>query len=259
MASLPLVGLWKKRSLVLHFAWTNIKVRYKGTYLGLIWAALEPTLVFLLLFTVFTSIRDRPIEGFGIYLLSGIILHSIFARGTGDGLISLFTNKGILQSSNISREFFPVATTGTALITSFVKVGVFFALMPYFNFIPPWTIVYLPIVIGLVLVLVLGLSYFLSILFVYVKDVQLVWPVVVLAMFFLSPIFWYVDEVDGILLTIHAVNPLGQLIELGHKIVVFEQIPPINDWLYASLLVGIVFIIGYATFHKFEKRIMEEM
>ena len=257
--SFPIANLWKLRSLIINFAWMNLKIRYKGTYLGLIWMALEPTLIFLLIYTVFTSIRERTIEDFGIYLLTGIILHSIFSRGTGGGLLSLVTNRGILQSSNIQREFFPVASTVTALITLLVQVGVFFGLMPFFNFVPPWTIVFIPIVFGLLLVLILGLSYFLSIVFAYVRDIQSIWPVVVLAMFFLSPIFWYIEDANDILLSIHAVNPLGQIIELGHKIVVFGQIPPLNDWLYASLLVFIVFIIGFATFRKFEKRVMEEL
>ena len=109
------------------------------------------------------------------------------------------------------------------------------------------------------LVFILGLSYFFSILYAYVRDIQPMWGVIVLAMFFLSPVFWYIEDASEILLSIHAVNPLGQIIELGHNLVVFDKVPPLEDWLYASLLVFIVFLVGFLTFKKFEKRVMEEI
>jgi len=184
---------------------------------------------------------------------------NIFSRGVGGGIVSLITNQGILQSSNIKREFFPVASTVTAFIILLVEVAVFFALMPFFEFVPFWTIALLPIVLFLLIVLTLGLSYLLSILFVYVRDIQSIWIVLILAMFFVSPIFWYIDDANEILLAIHAVNPLGQLIELAHKVVVFGEIPPLIDWIYASGLVAVIFIIGYGVFHKYEKFVLEEI
>jgi len=191
--------------------------------------------------------------------LTGIIFHNIFSRGVGGGIVSLITNQGILQSSNIKREFFPVASTVTAFIILLVEVAVFFTLMPFFEFVPFWTITLLPIVLFLLIVLTLGLSYLLSILFVYVRDIQSIWIVLILAMFFVSPIFWYVDDANEILLSIHAINPLGQLIELAHKLVVFGEIPPLIDWIYASGMVALVFIVGYGVFQKYEKYALEEM
>lgn len=259
MAYLPLVNLWSKKSLIINFSWINIKIRYKGSYLGLLWTALEPTLIFLLLYTVFTSIREDIREDFGIYLLSGIILYQAFARGTTIGLTSLRMNGNILKSLNIRKEFFPVTSTMTVCITLFVQIVVFFALMPYFNFIPPWTILFLPIVLLLLIILILGLSYLLSIINVYVKDIQLVWGIVVLAMFFVSPIFWYLENVNEKLLFLHSLNPLGQIIELGHKVVISGQIPSLNDLAYVSLLVFIVFFVGIITFQRFEKYSSEEL
>jgi len=256
---LPLVSLWKKRNLVLQFAWINLKIRYKGSYLGILWSALEPALIFILLYAVFTSIKMTATEDFGIYLLSGIVIYNIFNRGTIGGLSSLRANSGILKSLNISREFFPVASTTTSCFTLIIQVAVFFVLVPFLGFIPPWTIIFLPIVMILLLVLILGLSYLLSILNVYVKDIQPVWGILILAMFFLSPIFWNLSDANEILSSIHAVNPLGQIIELGHNVLVFGQIPPLNDWLYATMLVFIVLSVGYALFHRLQKHALERL
>jgi len=258
LVNLPLVQLWNKRSLILHFAILNIKLRFKNTYLGVIWAAVEPLLYFTVLYVVFTSIRERP-ETFGIYLITGVILFQIFIRGTAGGLASLTNNSGIIKSLNIRLEFFPVVAITAISLLAFVDVGVFLGLMPVFQFVPSWTIILLPVVILLLFILMLGLSYFLSIASVFVRDIQHVWTIASYTLLFVSPIFWYVDDVDGILMQIQQINPLGQLIEIAHHLVIYGQIPAFTDWLYTSIFVLAIFFSGFFVFRIFENKITEEL
>jgi len=258
LVPLPLVQLWDKRSLILHFAILNIKIRFKNTYLGVAWAAIEPLLTFIVLFVVFTNIRGQD-ESFAIYLISGIMLYHIFLRGTTGGLASLTNNSGILKSLNTKREFFPVVATAAIGILALVDVAVFFALMPVFQFTPAWTLVLLPIPIFLVLILVLGMSYLLSIATVFVRDIQHIWTIFVSTLLFVSPIFWYLENVDGVLSVIQKINPLGQLIELVHGLVIYKQIPILSDWIYTTIFVIAIFFIGFFVFHKYEGRITEEL
>lgn len=248
-----------KGEQLLHFALMSIKIRYKGTKLGLLWTALEPTLTFVLLYLVFTTIRIKEGENFAIYLLTGIFIYHIFSRGTYAGLMSIRGNKNILQSLFFDREFFVSASTLTTTLLMFVEVAILFALFPFFQFIPPWTIVFFPLVILMLLALIQGFSYFLAIVFVFYKDIQPLWGVVLHAAFFITPILWYVDSVSGILLDIHRINPIGQIIELGHKLIVFGQIPSIFDWLYATAFVAGIFLVGYVVFRKYQDRIVEEL
>lgn len=259
MISLPLVNLWSKKGLLLHFAKLNIKTRFKGTYLGLLWAALEPTLVFLLLWVVFSTIKIRAGENFAIYLLTGIIIYHIFSRGTLAGLVSLQENSRIMQSFSIKKEFFPVSATLATFLLMLVEIVVFFVLMIAFQFIPTWTVIFYPLVLLLLIILIQGLSYILSVAFVFIKDIQPIWAIVIHAMFFVSPIFWYIDDTEGILAILHQINPIGQIIELSHKIIVFGTIPSLSDWIYTSVFVVAIFVAGYIIFRSFEKRIIEEM
>jgi len=258
MVFFPLVNLWKIRSTVFYFAILNIKMRFKNTYLGFLWAALEPLLYFTVLYVVFTSIRDRE-ETFAIYLITGIMLFHIFGRGTSGGLTSLTSSSGIIKSINVNKEFFPVIATVAIGLLAFVDIGVFFGLMPVFQFMPTWTIILLPIPLMLLIILILGLSYFLSLVNVFVRDIQPMWIIFVHALLFISPIFWRLENVDGILLQIQKINPLGQLIEISHKLVIDGQIPPLNEWMYTTVFVFAIFFFGYFVFHKFQYRIVEEL
>jgi len=237
----------------------NIKLRYKGTYLGLLWAALEPLFMFSVLYVVFSTIRITSKEDFGIYLIVGVLLYHLFSRGTGLGLTSITQNAGILKSLRVNKEIFPVLAAGSTCLFLFVQIGVLFGLMPIFDFVPSSTIVFLPIVFGLFLVLVLGASYLLSTLYVYVRDVQPIWNVFVYALLFVSPVLWRLNEVDGILLEVQKINPLGQIIELAHQVVVYGIVPPLNEWLYTAAFVFGILFFGYAIFHRCQLKMVERI
>ena len=175
------------------------------------------------------------------------------------GLSSLRGNVGILKSLKIKKESFPVASTLAMAILTIVEIVVLVGLMPVFQFTPSLTLLLIPIPIILMLILVLGMSYMLSIINVYVKDIQTIWGVGVHALFFISPIFWYVEDAEGIVLILHSINPVGQLIEIAHNLVVFREIPPLSDWLYSTIFVFAILIFGYAVFRKFENKIISEL
>jgi len=259
MVSFPLLNLWDKRSTILHFALMNAKTRYLGTYMGFLWSALEPLFAFIILYTVFTTLRGPDGDpNFPIYLLVGIMFFQIFSRGTLNGLASLRVNAVIIKSLNIRREIFPVVSAGTTAILMIVHVAVLFFLMPFFGFTPPWTMILLPFPLILMLLLVLGLSYLFSVIFVYIRDLQPAWSLFSYALFFISPIFWYLHEVSGILKEIHFFNPLGRIIEIAHN-VVFNEIPPYEEWLIGTGYVLVIFFVGYYVFQKFERNVAEEL
>jgi len=180
-------------------------------------------------------------------------------RGTTSGASSITANGGIIKSLKIRKELFPVVTTVAMGLLAFVDIGVFFGLMPVFKFVPDWTILLLPAVMSLLLILVLGLSYILSILNAFTRDVSIIWQVFTRLLFFVSPIFWSLDEADDLLIKIQQINPLGQLIELGHILVVEKQVPSINDWISPAIIIVAIFFTGFFIFHKLEKKVTEEL
>ena len=258
LISFPKLHFQYRMSLIFHFAVIDIKVKFNNTYLGFLWSAMEPMMYFIVLYVVFSTIRGSSGD-YAIYLITGVMIYHIFVKGTYEGLASLTSNVGILQSLNIKRDFFPIVATTSTGILAFVDIGVFFALMPVFHFVPTWTIILLPIPLILTLILVLGLSYFLSIVSILVPDIRYIWSILIHALLFASPIFWKTDEASGILLQIQKINPVGQLIELSHKVVIDGEVPPLSDWLYTTLFVLGIFVAGYVVFHKLQDKIMEDL
>jgi len=199
-------------------------------------------------------------EDFAIYLITGVMLYHIFSRGTAGGLISLTSNSGIIKSVRVDKKFFPLTSTAATIILAGVDIMVFILLMPIFQFTPSWTIILLPIPLILLFVLIQGISYFLSVVNVFVRDIQYIWIIFTHALLFVSPVFWNLSDIKGgPLLAIHKINPLGQLIELSHKIVIDKTIPPINEWLYTTGIIVAVFILGYFVFQALKNKVTEEL
>ena len=258
MLPLPLVNLWKERSLIFYFSWINIKRKFKKTSFGLILAGIIPIIGFIFFYVLFRSIGISFKEEFAMYLLVGIVFFNLFQLGTMSGLTSIIANRMILRSRKINSELFPVVSTGTTAIFSLIGIGVIFLFPPIFHHQISWSWALLPLVMLLLLGLILGLSYVFSIIYYFFKSAKYFWQFFVFALFFLTPIFWYIDEANGFALIFHQVNPLGQLIEIAHKLILNET-SSLGDWIYATLLVGIILVLGYLFFKKFEKKALERM
>ena len=112
-------------------------------------------------------------------------------------------------------------------------------------------------------ILILGLSYLLSITNVFVRDVQVIWGIFSHTLIFVSPIFWKIEDVKGtggeMLLVIQQINPLGQIIEIAHKLVIDGEIPQLGEWLYTSIFVIAIFLVGYFVFQKLQEKVVEEL
>ncbi len=258
MATFPLVNLWKDRSLVLQLSLLNTSIRYRGSYFGFLWIVLEPLFILSILYVVFSTIRAGSGSEFAVYLLSGIILFQVFARGTQHGLSIFRKNEGILKSLKIKNEIFPVSSTISTSITMIIQVCLFFIIASILNHNFSETLVYFPISLILLFFLILGLCYLLSVLYVYIRDIQPAWGILITALFFISPIFWRLDDVEGILLTVHYFNPFGQIVELAHDSI-FGNAISFEDLAFTSIFVIAIFFVGFGIFKKFEKNISQEL
>lgn len=251
--------LWSRRSLIWDFAILDLKVRYRNSVLGFVWTFLEPLLLLSILYVVFTNVFKSQIEFFPLYLLLGLIMWNMFVRGTQMSLSSILSRGGILSQIHIPIEIPPISACLTSTIMLTFEITVLGIFMVAFKFIPPLTIVILPLVIILEFFLVLGLSLPLSVLNVRFRDIQFVWSVILQAGFFLTPIFYKVDILPQWLQSILHFNPMAQILNFAHDAALYGKLPTGNDMVIASMTTLIIFLVGYTIFRKLSSRVIEEL
>jgi len=251
--------MWKTRGILFNFAVSDLKIRYRNSILGVLWSFIEPLLLLAVLFIVFSTMFKFEIPNFPIYLLLGIVCYRFFQNGTTLALNSL-TNR----STTITQIYFPRSIPGlSAGITSAImlvcELAVFGIFMVSFQFIPPITILLLPLVLALELLLVFGIALPLSVLNVKFKDTEFLWQVVVSAGFFLTPIFYQFDMLPETIRNILQFSPMVQIVTMAHHVVLYGTLPSVTSILYAVGSISAITAIGYLIFRKYQARIAEDM
>ena len=150
--------MWKAKGILFNFAISDLKIRYRNSVLGVFWSLVEPLLMMGVLFVVFSNMFKFEIPNFPIYLLLGIVCYNFFKNGTTFALNSL-TNRSALMTQIYFPRSVPAISAGiTASIMFIIELVVLAFFIVVFQFAPPITILLLPLVLGLLFVLVIGIS-----------------------------------------------------------------------------------------------------
>lgn len=246
---------WK--SLTIDLSLTFLKLRYKGTVLGFFWSFLEPLLLLSVFYFMFNNVFGVKIPNFTLHIFIGLILFYMFSRGTSMGLTSISSNAHIIMNLRIPKVILPVSYNLTAFVMMLFDFSIFFVYMTVTKFLPPITIILLPIFMTLVFLLSIGISLPLSILSVKLKDLNYIWILITNVTIFLSPIFWRIDSMPQTIREILQYSPWVQLITMTQDVTIYNKLPDTMTFLYVTAFVFVVLALGLFIFKKFENRITE--
>ncbi len=217
--------LYRYRELVRNLVVSEVKTRYKNSVLGFVWSLLNP-LAMMIVFTVVFGVLwpNQQMEKYPIFLLCGLLPWNFFNAGVVSSITSVVANGNLVKKVYFPREVLPMAAVLAQLVNFLLAMVVLFAVLIVFrtNFSPwLWT---LPLIILIQTCFTIGIGFILSTLHVFYRDTQMVMEVVMLAWFFLTPIFYSVDQlpetvtVAGIELSVerllYILNPMASFINV---------------------------------------------
>ena len=251
--------MWKAKGIIFNFAQSDLKIRYRNSVLGIFWSLIEPLLMLGVLFVVFSTMFKFEIPNFPIYLLVGIVCYNFFKNGTVFALNSL-SNRSTLMTQIYFPRSVPAISSGiTAAIMLILELVVLAIFIVIFQFVPPITILFLPLILALLFLLVLGIALPLSVLNVKYKDTEFIWMVIVHAGFFLTPIFYQFDMMPEQVQNILQFSPMVQIVTMAHHVVLYGMLPSVTSILYAVGSISVITAVGYLIFRKYQAKIVEEV
>jgi lipopolysaccharide transport system permease protein len=256
-----MTSLWDYRGLIKKIAVTDLKVRYKNSILGILWSLLQPLMTFIVLLIVFTGLMlNRSIENYPLFLLLGIIGWNFFDRATGFSLVSIVTKPQLVKKIYFPREVLVFSACLTALMMSLIEFALFGVFMIVAGVLPTWAIVLFPAVLLIEFVFALGVGLAISALNVTLRDIQWIWPVIMQAGFFLTPIMYSLDTLKGVPFAwALAYNPMGNILDGFRYVLIGRPTPLLNGLAYAALIALAMLAIGWLIFSKLEPRFGEEV
>jgi len=237
----------------------DILSKYKGSAIGVVWSLINPILMLIIYTLVFSVVfkarwgnaaADEPKTQFAVILFVGLIIHSFLAECLmrAPGLILQYSN--YVKKVVFPLEILPVITVLSAVfqsvISSAVLVMAFFIFNGYIN----WTLVYAPLVFLPLVILALGLSWLISSLGVYIRDIGQSIGVIVTILIFMSPVFYPLNALPEWMQSLVLLNPLTYIIEQSRIVIVWGKAP---DFIGLATYSAISFLISYACFVWFQK------
>lgn len=213
----------------------------------------------LVLFVVYSFLLKSTIPDYPIFLLLGLIVWYQFTRGTSMGLSSILGRAGILTKVYVPRNVPAISaclTSSMMMLFEFIVLALF---MVAYRFVPPVTIVLLPLVLTLGFIFTLGISLPLSVLNVYFRDIQYIWAVIIQAGFFILPIAYLVSFFPARIQLILSIIPITRILVLARDVGIFGTVPSALYWGYTVIGCLGTFGIGYLIFRRLERRVCEEL
>ncbi|WP_409524927.1 ABC transporter permease [Nitrincola sp. MINF-07-Sa-05] len=251
---------WQFRELISGMAKREVLGRYKGSWLGLVWTLLTPLLLLLVYMFVFGVIfqarwpQSEGVDGnFAALLFCGIIAFFMFSE------VLTRSPRLIVDNANyVKKVVFPLdALIWVAVATALFHFLISFVVLLGFVLVSGVGVsvylLYFPVITGLLVVFLLGLSWFLSALGVYIRDVSYIAGFLSTALLFLSPVFYPASAVPESFRILMDLNPLTFYIEAFRSVAVLKQAPDYMSMLLATAVSLGVFALGYWFFQRVRK------
>ncbi|MGF1472190.1 MAG: ABC transporter permease [Rubrobacteraceae bacterium] len=256
-------NLYKRRWLVVYFIRRELARSYQSSFLGFFWMLLTPLLMvalYTLIFSEIIGLRFRVVEGdsslnFGLYLYCGLIPFLTFAGSLSQSTNSIKGNANLVQKVVFPVEILPLSITITNFVTNTFGLGVLVAVLAVLERRLEWTLVLLPLLMIVQLIFTLGLSYLAAVVGTYLPDLRGTIQAITRAMFFVTPIIWPADRVEGTNFEfIVAYNPLAVLVEAYRNLVLDGEIPASTPILLFTLFSVVLFLVGFALFVRAKRQ-----
>ena len=256
--ALPIKELIAYKDLFWVLALRDIKVKYAQTYLGIVWTILQPisTLVILvLIFGVAVKVDTGNIP-YPLFTICGMSAWSYFSSVLSQSGNSIISQQNMIKKIYFPRMIIPLSKAVSGFIDFGVTLIFIFALMIYYQFIPPSQIVFLPLFFGLNILLALSVGIWLSALTVRFRDFQHIIPFIVQLGLYATPVAYPSHLIPEKYRAIYFINPMVGVIE-GFRWTLINGTPP-NSYSFISFgIIILLFISSLFYFNKVEENMAD--
>lgn len=254
--------LYNYRELLKTNVKKEIRGKYKGSFLGILWSFISPLLMTLVYAIVFPFILKSTEPHYVTFIIIGVLPWTWFTNMMANGTTIILSNAGVIKKVYFPREILPISVVTSGLI-NFLISCIIMLLFVVFNGIGfNINVLYLPLVIIAQYLLTLGIIFITSSINVYVRDLEYIINFVIQMLFYGTPILYSVDMFAGapkIISTLINLNPMGIIITSYRDIFYWKNMPHLNSLLF--VIVGSVLLcaLGLVIFRKLSKGFAEEV
>ncbi len=244
--------IWKYRELFYFLTKRDIKVRYKQTVLGGLWAIIQPVFTMIVFTLFFGRLAKMPSDGipYPIFVYAGLLPWTYFANALSASGNSLVGSANLITKVYFPRLIIPASSSLAGLLDFFIAMLVIGVLMIYYQFLPGFGILLFPFLVALTFLCAVGVGLWLSALNVEYRDIRYAIPFLIQIWMFVSPVIYPVSMVSKKYQWLLALNPMGGVIK-AYRACLLGHLP--IDWFLLGISAAIILIIFFSGMYYFRR------
>ncbi len=252
---LRIKDLWEYRELLYFLVWRDIKVRYKQTALGVLWAIIQPVMTMVVFSVFFGNLAKLSSDGipYPIFSFAALVPWTLFSNGLTQATNSLVASSNLIKKVYFPRLIIPIATVLAGVIDFLLAFGVLLVLMVYYGITPTINTLWLPLFLLLTIIASLAVSLWLSALNVEYRDIKYVIPFLTQIWLFATPIAYSSTLLSEPWRTIYGLNPMVGVVEGFRWALLGTNTQPGMMALASSAAALILLFSGAYYFRRMEK------
>lgn len=238
------------KDLLYNLVSRDIKVRYRKSFLGMLWTVLNPLLMMIVMTIVFSTLFKSTIDNFPVYFLAGNLIFTLNSEITNNCTYAIIGNASLLKKVYIPKYLFPLSKAGSALVNLMFSLIAMFLVMIILRvpFLP--TLLLLPIPIAYAFIFSLGLGLLLSAVTVYFRDIAYFYSVLLLAWNYFTPVFYPIEILPDFARKLMQLNPLYHYIDYMRNLILRGVVPGITENFVCLLMSVMMLVIGVCVFYR---------
>ena len=244
--------VYSNRELIWALALKDIRVRYKRSALGFLWALLHPLFMMIILAVVFSTVMQIKISNYAVFLICALLPWTFFTQALAYAVDSMVGNGDLLKKIHVDKSVFPVAAVLSNVVNFVFSLVTMVTVLLVLRFPFHWTWIYLPVPFLSLILFALGLGFFLAMANVFLRDVGQTLQVVLSAWFYVSPVIYNLDFVPARYRIFFRLNPMVYVLDGFRVAIYYGQLPSLRN-MAMTVGCGITSLaVGYYLFRRYE-------
>ncbi|MBE0568175.1 MAG: ABC transporter permease [Deltaproteobacteria bacterium] len=246
---------WRYKELLYFFVWRDVKVKYKQTVLGALWAVIQPFFTMVVFTIFFGKLAKMPSDGipYPVFSYSALVPWTYFTVALSSAGNCLVGNSNLLTKVYFPRIAIPVGSVLAGLIDFFIASVLLGGIMIYFDIPFSWSLIFWPILVIPLMLLALGLGMLLAAMNVRFRDIKYTIPFGIQILMFLTPIIYPMSIVPEKYRIFISLNPLSGIIDTFRCIVTHNKPIDFVSLGISFVVILVILVIGLSVFRNTEK------
>ena len=247
--------LYQYKDLVRELVSRDLKLKYRRSFLGYVWSVLNPLLIMLVLTVVFSTMFNKNIDNYPVYLLTGRILYDFLKIITISAMKSITGNAALLKKTYVPKYIFTLAKITSCMVDTVLSMGALIIVMLVTGARFSWTFLLFPVVILQIYIFCCGLGFLLATLNVFFRDITYIYNAVTTAWLYLTPIIYPLERLPKILqLLVKGLNPLYYYVAQFRDLIYGCHLPGPRIFFGGWIIAFLMLIIGVTVFQRMKDK-----